>query len=76
MFKAVLLSFFLVLNLSSSVLKEKIENLIGEEEYAVHKNLVKFLFKNEDKYLNGENILYIPLIKKLEDNGLLKLGFS
>lgn len=76
MFKAILLSFFLVLNLSSSVLKEKIENLIGEEEYAEHQNLVKFLFKNEDKYLNGENILYIPLIKKLEDNGLLKLGFS
>jgi len=77
MFKAVLVSCLFFINVySSSILNDKIHNLIGNQEYAVHQNLVKFLFKNEHQYLNGNKILYIPLIKKLQDNGLLKLGFA
>ena len=75
MFKAIFITLLLVISANSSVLKQKIENLIGQNEYQTHKNLINILFKKESSYINGLDILYVPVIKKLQDNGLLKLGF-
>ncbi|NQY52717.1 MAG: hypothetical protein HRT42_04010 [Campylobacteraceae bacterium] len=74
MLKAIFISFLLTSVLNASALMNKIENLMGEKEYRTHKNLINFLFKKESRYKSGNKILYIPLIKKLQDNGLLKLG--
>lgn len=69
--------FFLFLIFSSFVfgqtLEEKIENILGEKNYQIHKGLVGYLFKNKAYYLDGERIKYFNLFKTLQENGLLDL---
>lgn len=59
-----------------NLLQEKIQNLIGEETYTKHKNLINFIFKNKDNYQYNESLNFIAIIKKLQENGLLQLGFD
>ncbi|RXJ98076.1 hypothetical protein CRU98_11195 [Arcobacter sp. CECT 8986] len=70
--KIFLLSLF-TLTLYANTLDDKIENLIGKFEYLKHKNLINYIFKNENDYFIGNSIDYIKVIKKLQENGLLKL---
>ncbi len=62
--------------LNGSILEKKIENLIGEKEYKVHKNLIGLLFKTKSRYLIKDRINYYNLFKELKSNGLLKLRFD
>lgn len=74
MFKLFLTTVFLTLSLQANVLFEKIENLIGEESYKVHKNLIQFIFAQESAtYYNNEKINYLNVLKELKQNGLLNL---
>lgn len=58
---------------ASTVLDNKISNLIGEFEYIKHKNLINYIFKDKQSYFIGKNIDYIKVIRKLQENGLLKI---
>lgn len=54
-------------------LDEKIQNILGERKYQIHKGLVGYLFKKKAFYQNGEQIKYFNLFKTLQENGLLDL---
>lgn len=76
MLKKVLFIVLLTNSLFASILMEKIENIIGEVEYTTHKNLINLLFEQEEEFIDDESINYINVINKLNENGLLKLGFD
>jgi len=77
MFRILFISLLLTFSLSAnSILFEKIENLIGTKEFSTHKNLINLLFKNEQAYYFGDNLNYLQILKKLNQNGLLKLRLS
>lgn len=57
-------------------LNTKIKNLLGEEEYQTHLNLINYIFKDQSIYYNNEQVNYPLLTQTLKDNGLLKLDLS
>jgi len=57
-------------------LNMKIKNLLGEEAYQTHLNLINYIFKDQSIYYSNEQVNYPLLTKTLKDNGLLKLGLS
>lgn len=76
MFKKIFFLIVLTISLNANVLEDKIENLIGQNDYTRHKNLIKYIFKDESKYYNGFNINYIRLVETLQENGLLRLSLG
>ena len=72
-FVVTLFTILLTSFMSASVLKEKVENIIGTNDYKVHKSLIDLLFKNESLYIVNEQIKYYKLFKVLQENGLLNL---
>lgn len=78
MFKLIFTALFLSLTLQANVLFEKIENLIGEQSYKEHKNLIQFVFSQDASkyYLSGEKLNYFNIIKELKQNGLLNLQLA
>lgn len=71
-----LLNIFLLVSLNGSVLIDKVENIIGTNDYKLHKSLIELLFKDESKYIVREQIQYYKLFKKLQENGLLNLRLN
>lgn len=64
--------FFATL-VQANVLEDKVKNIIGQKDYNTHKNLIKLILKDEQKfYVNGK-IRYYNLFKELQYNGLLNL---
>lgn len=62
--------------LNSSILYDKVENIIGQKEYQTHKGLISLLFKDEKKFLNNGDIKYYNLFNELQENGLLNLHLN
>ena len=75
-FVVTLFSILFTSLLSGSVLKEKVENLIGTKDYKTHNSLIDLLFKNESKYIVNNKIKYYKLFKTLQENGLLNLRLN
>ncbi len=74
MFKYFIVSLLFSLTiLNGSILYDKVENIIGQNEYKVHKGLIHLLFKDEKKFLNDTDIKYYELFNELQENGLLNL---
>jgi len=59
--------------LGASVLKEKVENIIGTNDYKIHNRLINLLFKDESLYIARGQIKYYKLFQTLQKNGLLDL---
>jgi len=59
--------------LNANVLNEKVKNLIGENNYEIHKSLVSMLFQDEGKFRANKKIQYFKLFKELQQNGLMNL---
>jgi len=77
MFRILFISILLTFSLKAQdLLLEKVENLIGTQEFNTHKNLVNLIFKNRSAYYFGENLNYIQILKQLKQKGLLKLKLS
>ena len=76
MFRLFVASIILMLNLNANNLHDKIENLIGSADYKTHKNLINFIFKDENNFMINDNINFNLVVKKLQENGLLKLAFE
>ncbi|MBD3840901.1 MAG: hypothetical protein IE909_03275 [Campylobacterales bacterium] len=60
----------------NTILFSKIENIIGKENYAIHKKLIEHLFKDEYKFIINEKIKYVPLFSVLKNNGLINLRYE
>ncbi|MGB0989241.1 hypothetical protein [Halarcobacter sp.] len=77
MIKKLLLIFTCAIVLNANNLDEKIIHLIGNQKYIENKGLINYLFsKQNDFYDVNGNIKYVDLLNKLQENGLLHLGFS
>ncbi len=72
-FTTIFLSFSV---LYGTVLENKIENLIGEKEFQIHKNLINLLFKKKERFITSDKINYLNVVQELKNNGLLKLRFK
>lgn len=71
----IFLSLTLVLNAAD--LDRKIENLMGQKNYKLHKNLITLITKDESKYfLSSGQLDYSLLLKELKQNGILDLKLS
>lgn len=62
--------------LNSSILYDKVENIIGQKEYQTNKRLINLLFKDEKKFLSNGKIKYYDLFNELQENGLLNLHLN
>jgi hypothetical protein len=73
--------FFLVLFviniLNANEILQKIENLVGVEQFNIHNSLINVLFQNENKFkkANG-NYNYEAIFQVLQNNGILKIKFN
>jgi len=77
MFRILLIGFLFTFCLKADdLLFDKIENIIGSKEFAIHKNLVNLLFQNKQAFYIGDNLNYLFILKRLRQNGLLKLKLS
>jgi len=59
--------------LNSSILHDKVKNIIGGDKYQTHKGLINLILKDEKKFLDNEKIKYYKLLETLQSNGLLDL---
>ncbi len=65
-----------IITLNATVLQDKVENLIGQKDFKLHKNLIALIFKDESKFfLANERLNYSLILKELKQNGLLNLKF-
>lgn len=76
MYKVLFLLFFSFSVLYADILHEKVRNLIGGDQYGLHKNLITLLLKERYNYENNGEIRYYNLIKTLRENGLLNLRLN
>ncbi len=71
--KLLLLIIFLG-TLSADILFNKIENLIGKDQFQIHNNLINILFKNSKIfYITDEKLDFYKVLQTLRENGLLQL---
>lgn len=76
MLKIFISTIILLVSLNANNFNEKIINIIGYDEYRINKGLIDHLFSNRDAYYKNSLLNYIPVIEKLQLNGLLKVGFN
>jgi hypothetical protein len=77
MIRILLITLLLTFSLKADdFLLNKVENIIGTKEFNTHKNLVNVLFQNKRAFYIGDNLNYLQVLKKLKQNGLLKLRLS
>jgi len=76
MIKKIGLIFISAIILNGSTLNERIQNIIGYQEFNENRSLINYLFKNDSIYYSNGHINYISLMEKLKENGLLKVVFN
>jgi len=74
MFKKLVLIIAFTLSLSAN-LDLKIKNLLGEVSYETHKNLIAFIFQDEQAFYKDGFVNYPLVAQKLKENNLLKLEY-
>lgn len=76
MYRSLFLLLLFVSFLQGDFLHKKIQNLIGNQNYNIHKNLISLLLKDRYKFESRGQIRYYNLIKTLRENGLMDLKLS
>jgi len=78
MFIRVVVSLFVLSSIlfSNEIVLNKIENIIGKDDYQLHQNLIKILYKDENRYIINGKLKYYNIFYQLKQNGLLKLKFN
>ena len=78
MVKALILVVSLQLSLFAlnPIITDQIKSIIEIKDFNQHKKLINIIFDNEDAFIHNGKAKTIKIIKKLKDNGLLKLYFS
>ena len=68
---------FFVFTSANANINDKVKQLIGETDYAVHESLIFYLFQNQEEFYDySQNINYKKLIETLEKNNLLDLTLT
>jgi len=74
--KKIFIIFLLFINfLYASIIEDKIKNIVGNDTFLLHNNLINSIIKKNNFIINGK-IFYPKLLKSLNDNGLLRLRFN
>lgn len=76
MLKSLLYSILLVVTLQATILEEKVQSIVGTQNFQVHKGLIDFLLKDEKKFFHNNKIEYLKLFEVLQQNGLLNLRLN
>lgn len=71
---ATILLFGTFLALKGDMIDEKIINLIDQENYDLHKNLIDDIINDKNSLYENKNINYKSVLKSLEEKGLLNLS--
>lgn len=75
--KKILLSLLLLISITKAdLLDDKIKNLVGENNYSRHKNLINVLFRDKSNYYMGEKLNLSAILKQLMNNGLITLELN
>ena len=75
--KLLLIVFFtLGISLNADILNDKIKNLISEQYYLKHENLINSLTSHKNRFYNDKDIKYSNLLSMLNEYGFLKLRFN
>jgi len=74
----ILLAFLFTvgISLNADILSDKIKNLISENYYLKHENLINKLTSNKSEFVRGEDLKYSNLLHMLNEHGFLKLRFN
>ena len=73
-FVSLFIVLFVCLSTASANINDKVKQLIGETDYAVHESLIYYLFQNQEEFYDySQNLNYKKLIQTLEKNNLLDL---
>lgn len=77
MHKYLISLIFIFFTIANANINDKVKQLIGETDYAVHESLINYLFQNQDSFYDyAGNISYKNLIQALEENNLLDLTLA
>ncbi|MCK5111448.1 MAG: hypothetical protein KAQ94_07995 [Arcobacteraceae bacterium] len=75
--KILFLIFIFISTLNANELLNKIENLMGKEQFNLHNNLIHILFRTQEKfYITDNRLNYKLILETLKENGLLHLKFK
>lgn len=76
MIRTFLLVILLISFSKADILDEKIEHIIGQKQYTLHKSLIGMLFAKKEHFVLNDRIKYYKVFKILQDNGLLNLRLN
>lgn len=74
--KLLFLALFFSILSSNDIINKKIENIIGQNNYKIHKDFINLIFKDEYKFIINDKIKYYNLFNELRKNGLLSLRYD
>jgi hypothetical protein len=72
--KLIIISLLGSLTLKADFIEDKVINIIGQENYDLHKNLVEDVIKDKNTFYDNKNLNYTNLLKNLKEKGLLNLS--
>ena len=77
MIRWVFISLLLMVSLHANELHQKIESVLGQKDYRLHKNLITLITSDETKFfLPSGKLDYSVLFRELKQNGILNLKLS
>jgi len=76
MLKILIYSFILAVTIHATVLEDKVQSIVGNQNFQTHKGLIEFLLKDESKFIRNDKIEYLKLFEVLQQNGLLNLRLN
>ncbi len=57
-------------------IEEKIQTLLGEDQYLKNENFIHILFEDSDEFIIQDRLDVVKIVDTLKENGLLKLFFD
>jgi hypothetical protein len=76
MIRVLIFTFLTTFFLYANSVIEKVHNVVGDQEYQIHKSLITHLFNEESFYLSEGKIKYFNMFDTLQKNGLLNLRYQ
>jgi hypothetical protein len=76
MFKFLVYSFILAVAVHATILEDKVESIVGKQNFQTHRGLIELLIKDETKFIRNGKVAYLKLFEVLQQNGLLNLRLN
>ena len=71
--RLILIYSILLSALNSSPVMDMVEELVDKDSFRQHRSLINKIFEDNRKFMNRDNVNIISILKKLKNNGILKL---